>query len=219
MASMVSQPQRRAERGRRRKGLAIVCAGIAGLLLAMLASMIGVPNAVAAEAVDKCVPNAEHGCVSGILQTQDKTPIPDVTVTLGGEEKATATTAKDGAWAFEVNADGECTVSIDKAVAEKYKLGESSATVEIAKKSFSKQRAVVRFDKAAAGSAAKTESGNADSAKSGEQTAANTAQAGDDGKSSRFWARFWQQLYSGCIFGLMLGLMAVGMNLGTAPPT
>ena len=52
MASMVSQPQRRAERGRRRKGLAIVCAGIAGLLLAMLASMIGVPNAVAAEAVD-----------------------------------------------------------------------------------------------------------------------------------------------------------------------
>lgn len=213
MASMVSQPQRRAERGRRRKGLAIVCAGIAGLLLAMLASMIGVPNAVAAEAVDKCVPNAEHGCVSGILQTQDKTPIPDVTVTLGGEEKATATTAKDGAWAFEVNADGEYTVSIDKAVAEKYKLGESGATVEIAKKSFSKQRAVVRFDKAAAGSAAKTESGNADSAKSGEQTAANTAQAGDDGKGSGFWSRFWQQLYSGCIFGLMLGLMAVGMNL------
>ena len=192
MASMVSQPQRRAERGRRRKGLAIVCAGIAGLLLAMLASMIGVPNAVAAEAVDKCVPNAEHGCVSGILQTQDKTPIPDVTVTLGGEEEATATTAED---------------------AEKYKLGESGATVEIAKKSFSKQRAVVRFDKAAAGSAAETESGNADSAKSGEQTAANTAQAGDDGKGSGFWSRFWQQLYSGCIFGLMLGLMAVGMNL------
>lgn len=112
-----------------------------------------------------------------------------------------------------MNADGEYTVSIDKAVAEKYKLGASSATVEIAKKSFSKQRAVVRFDKAVAGSAAKTESGNADSAKSGEQTAANTAQAGDDGKSSGFWARFWQQLYSGCIFGLMLGLMAVGMNL------
>ena len=85
--------------------------------------------------------------------------------------------------------------------------------VEIAKKSFSKQRAVVRFDKAAAGSAAETESGNADSAKSGEQTAANTAQAGDDGKGSGFWSRFWQQLYSGCIFGLMLGLMAVGMNL------
>ena len=36
--------------------------------------------------------------------------------------------------AFEVNADGEYTVSIDKAVAEKYKLGESGATVEIAKK-------------------------------------------------------------------------------------
>ena len=33
--------------------------------------------------------------------------------------------------AFEVNADGEYTVSIDKAVAEKYKLGESGATVEI----------------------------------------------------------------------------------------
>ncbi|EFA22317.1 branched-chain amino acid ABC transporter, permease protein [Bifidobacterium gallicum DSM 20093 = LMG 11596] len=183
------------------------------MMIALLASLVALVafspmQAHAAEAVDKCNPTAEVGCVNGILQTSDKKPIGGVEVTLSGAEKATTTTAADGSWAFAVNADGKYTVTIPKAAMQDNGLKTDSATVEVKKNDFGKQRAVVRFDEASksAGSSAKSNS-------SGSSSSSSSSDSATGPSGSNFTKRFWQQLYSGILFGLMLALMSVGMNL------
>lgn len=203
---------------RRHRFLILTC------MLAMLVPMafLAFPSsAQAAEAVTTCNPTATNGCVNGILQDSGKQPIAGATVTLSGKESATTTTDASGKWAFSVTADGSYTVTIDKSVASGHGLPGNTATVSIDKNDFSKQRAVVRFDKAnaAASSASGKASGSSSSSagKSGSSSATNSASssstASGSSNSSNFGQRFWQQLYSGLIFGLMLALMSVGMNL------
>lgn len=176
-------------------------------------------NAMAAEAVDVCNPTSDNGCINGILQDADKQPIAGATVTLSGKESAETTTDADGKWAFSVADDGDYTVTIDDSVAKEHGLNASSATVTIKKASFDKQRGVVRFDQAGAGSSV---SGTSDSGESDNQSTKSGSGTSDSAESdkqsakkssSNIGKRIWQQLYSGIIFGLMLGLMSVGMNL------
>lgn len=183
----------------RRSGIAIFCSIFAALSMLFI---LPPANAMAAEAVDVCNPTSDNGCINGILQDADKQPIAGATVTLSGKESAETTTDADGKWAFSVADDGDYTVTIDDSVAKEHGLNASSATVTIKKASFDKQRGVVRFDQAGAGSSV---SGTSDSAESDKQSAKKS--------SSNIGKRIWQQLYSGIIFGLMLGLMSVGMNL------
>lgn len=190
---------------RRRWGIPLATAVIA--LLAAFA--INPSQASAAEAVPVCNPTATNGCVNGILQDDAQQPIAGATITLSGKESGTTTTGADGTWAFSVGADGKYTVSLDPSVAKQHGLKGSSETVEIAKASFDKQRAVVRFDKP--GPAASGSTGSSGS--TGESGGSQTASASADSASANFGKRVWQQLYSGIIFGLMLGLMSVGMNL------
>ncbi len=194
------------------------------ILACMLAILVPVAflafpsTARAAQATPTCNPTATNGCVNGILQDSGKQPIAGVTVTLSGKESATTTTDASGKWAFSVTADGSYTVTIDKSVASSHGLPGNTETVSIDKSDFSKQRAVVRFDKTNASPAASSKaSGSASSsnAKSGgsSSTANSSSASSASGSSSNFGQRFWQQLYSGLIFGLMLALMSVGMNL------
>lgn len=130
---------------RRHRFLILTC------MLAMLVPMafLAFPSsAQAAEAVTTCNPTATNGCVNGILQDASKQPVAGATVTLSGKESATTTTDSTGKWAFSVTADGSYTVTIDKSVASSHGLPGNTATVSIDKSDFSKQRAVVRFDKA-----------------------------------------------------------------------
>lgn len=201
--------------------------------LAFTVALVFIPtSAQAAEAVGVCNPTSENGCVNGILQDADQTPIAGATVTLSGQEGAETTTADDGTWAFSVEEDGDYTVTIDESVAEDYGLAASEVTVTVEKSSFTNQRAVVRFDQAASGSSSSSTSGSSsDSASSdsgdtdgsgtaeGEDDTSTAAATGDDevdessSSSSTTVNRVLQQLYSGIIFGLMLGMMSVGMNL------
>lgn len=201
---------------RRHRFLILTC------MLAMLVPMafLAFPSsAQAAEAVTTCNPTATNGCVNGILQDASKQPVAGATVTLSGKESATTTTDSTGKWAFSVTADGAYTVTIDKSVASSHGLPGNTATVSIDKSDFSKQRAVVRFDKAnvADSSSSSKASGSASSsskAKSGSSSSTTSSSTSSTpGSSSNFGQRFWQQLYSGLIFGLMLALMSVGMNL------
>lgn len=201
---------------RRHRFLILTC------MLAMLVPMafLAFPSsAQAAEAVTTCNPTATNGCVNGILQDASKQPVAGATVTLSGKESATTTTDSTGKWAFSVTADGSYTVTIDKSVASSHGLPGNTATVSIDKSDFSKQRAVVRFDKAnvADSSSSSKASGSASSsskAKSGSSSSTTSSSTSSTpGSSSNFGQRFWQQLYSGLIFGLMLALMSVGMNL------
>ncbi|MDC7285620.1 MULTISPECIES: ABC transporter permease subunit [Bifidobacterium] len=202
---------------RRHRFLILTC------MLAMLVPMafLAFPSsAQAAEAVTTCNPTATNGCVNGILQDASKQPVAGATVTLSGKESATTTTDSTGKWAFSVTADGSYTVTIDKSVASSHGLPGNTATVSIDKSDFSKQRAVVRFDKANVtdSSSSGKASGSASSsskAKSGSSssTTDSSSASSSSGSSSNFGQRFWQQLYSGLIFGLMLALMSVGMNL------
>lgn len=198
-------------RRRRRGGTLAVLSALLAVMAALVCMFAATPApAQAAEAVDICNPTAQNGCINGILQDSNKTPIGGVTITLSGEESATTTTGDDGTWAFSVEADGDYTVTLDQSVVSQYGLKSDHQSVEIEKASFDKQRSVVRFDQpatdAATGSSADADggSGSADSAGSA---------SGSGGAWSGFAKRFWQQLYSGIIFGLMLGLMSVGMNL------
>ena len=124
------------------------------ILACMLAILVPVAflafpsTARAAQATPTCNPTATNGCVNGILQDSGKQPIAGVTVTLSGKESATTTTDASGKWAFSVTADGSYTVTIDKSVASSHGLPGNTETVSIDKSDFSKQRAVVRFDKA-----------------------------------------------------------------------
>ena len=176
-------------------------------------------NAMAAEAVDVCNPTSDNGCINGILQDADKQPIAGATVTLSGKESAETTTDADGKWAFSVADDGDYTVTIDDSVAKEHGLNASSATVTIKKASFDKQRGVVRFDQAGAGSSVSGTSDSAESDKQSTKSGSGTSDSAESDKqsakksSSNIGKRIWQQLYSGIIFGLMLGLMSVGMNL------
>lgn len=209
MASTYRSVARCGRRGARWRYLLCVVAVIAAVFLWC---GLNVPQAVAveAEATDRCVPTAEYGCVNGILQDSDQKPIAGVTVTLGGAATGKTTTADDGTWAFKVADDGKYTVTIAQDVAKQYGFAADSATVEIVKSSFSKQRGVVRFDKAAAAKQPSKSRGAADTKQPTTQTHAKTDESA---ASSLTWTRFCQQLYSGIIFGLLLGLMAVGMNL------
>ncbi|MEE1296001.1 MAG: carboxypeptidase regulatory-like domain-containing protein [Bifidobacterium sp.] len=179
--------------------------------LAALADVLAVlamppTTANAAEAVQACTPTADHGCINGILQTADKQPITGAEVTLSGTEAATTTTDSEGKWAFQVDADGKYTVTIPESVAKEAGVASDTADVEIKKSSFSKARAVVRFNTAAAGSSSSSTDKSTDKSTS--------AQATSDGEvKPNVGRRIVQQLYSGVIFGLMLGLMSVGMNL------
>lgn len=210
MASTYRSVARCGRRGARWRHLLCVVAVIAAVFLWC---GLNAPQAVAAEveATDRCVPTAEYGCVNGILQGSDQKPIAGVTVTLGGAATGETTTADDGTWAFKVVDDGKYTVTIPQDVAKQYGFAADSATVEIVKSSFSKQRGVVRFDKAAAAKQPSKSSGAAADAK--QPTTQTHAKTDESAASSVTWARFCQQLYSGIIFGLLLGLMAVGMNL------
>lgn len=201
-------------------GLPIALLAVAAVVMALFVLNPG--PAHAAEAVEVCNPTDSNGCVNGILQDSNKNPISGVTVTLSGKEKATTTTADDGRWAFSVEADGDYTVTIDDSVASKYKFPTSSVDVTVNKSSFSGQRQVVRFDKAATTtkkSASSASSTGGASASSDKATAGSddTADTGSDSSSSsggsNFGRRVWQQLYSGIIFGLMLCLMSLGMSL------
>ncbi|WP_289097235.1 SdrD B-like domain-containing protein [uncultured Bifidobacterium sp.] len=209
MASTYRSVARCGRRGARWRHLLCVVAVIAAVFLWC---GLNVPQAVAVEteAADRCVPTAEYGCVNGILQDSDQKPIAGVTVTLGGAATGETTTADDGTWAFKVADDGKYTVTIAQDVAKQYGFAADSATVEIVKSSFSKQRGVVRFDKAAAAKQPSKSRGAADTKQPTTQTHAKTDESA---ASSVTWTRFCQQLYSGVIFGLLLGLMAVGMNL------
>lgn len=209
MASTYRSVARCGRRGARWRYLLCVVAVIAAVFLwCGLNALQAV--AVEAEATDRCVPTAEYGCVNGILQDSDQKPIAGVTVTLGGAATGKTTTADDGTWAFKVADDGKYTVTIAQDVAKQYGFAADSATVEIVKSSFSKQRGVVRFDKAAAAKQPSKSRGAADTKQPTTQTHAKTDESA---ASSLTWTRFCQQLYSGIIFGLLLGLMAVGMNL------
>lgn len=191
------------------------------ILACMLAILVPVAflafpsTARAAQATPTCNPTASNGCVNGILQDSSKQPISGVTVTLSGKESATTTTDASGKWAFSVTADGSYTVTIDKTVASSHGLPGNTETVSIDKSDFSKQRAVVRFDKANASPAAssKASSSSSGTAKSESLSSASSSTSSASGSSGNFGQRFWQQLYSGLIFGLMLALMSVGMNL------
>lgn len=191
------------------------------ILACMLAILVPVAflafpsTARAAQATPTCNPTASNGCVNGILQDSSKQPISGVTVTLSGKESATTTTDASGKWAFSVTADGSYTVTIDKSVASSHGLPGNTETVSIDKSDFSKQRAVVRFDKANASPAAsgKASGSSSSTAKSGSPSSTSSSTSSASGSSGNFGQRFWQQLYSGLIFGLMLALMSVGMNL------
>lgn len=191
------------------------------ILACMLAILVPVaflafPSTVrAAQATPTCNPTASNGCVNGILQDSSKQPISGVTVTLSGTESATTTTDASGKWAFSVTSDGSYTVTIDKTVASGHGLPGNTETVSIDKSDFSKQRAVVRFDKANASPAAssKASSSSSSTAKSESPSSTSSSTSSASGSSGNFGQRFWQQLYSGLIFGLMLALMSVGMNL------
>lgn len=191
------------------------------ILACMLAILVPVAflafpsTARAAQATPTCNPTASNGCVNGILQDSSKQPISGVTVTLSGKESATTTTDASGKWAFSVTADGSYTVTIDKSVASSHGLPGNTETVSIDKSDFSKQRAVVRFDKASASPAAsgKASASSPSTAKSGSPSSTSSSTSSASGSSGNFGQRFWQQLYSGLIFGLMLALMSVGMNL------
>ena len=144
----------------------------------------------AAEAVKSCNPSAQNGCVSGVLQDASQKPVAGVTITLSGTEKATTTSAADGQWAFSVSADGDYTVSIDPSVASAHGLKASSATVEIDKNSFSKQRGVVRFDTSSSESSSSASSspsdGSSSSSSSGESS--SSASRTEDSGGSTWWS-------------------------------
>lgn len=186
----------------------------------MMLSILLPGQALGAEAVQTCNPTATNGCVNGILQDDSKRPIADIGVTLSGAENAVTTTDASGKWAFSVRTDGKYTVTIDAGVAKDHGLSSSSATVDIDKADFSKQRGVVRFDSStttahndtSSGSASADDHGDESAATSGSGTQDSTA-IGSKASSSNFGSRVWQQLYSGVIFGLMLALMSMGMNL------
>ena len=200
----------------RRSGIAIFCSIFAALSMLFI---LPPANAMAAEAVDVCNPTSDNGCINGILQDADKQPIAGATVTLSGKESAETTTDADGKWAFSVADDGDYTVTIDDSVAKEHGLNASSATVTIKKASIDKQRGVVRFDQAGAGSSVSGTSDSAESDKQSTKSGSGTSDSAESDKqsakksSSNIGKRIWQQLYSGIIFGLMLGLMSVGMNL------
>lgn len=194
--------------GRRHRLGFMLLTAVFALLMALSIAMPS--RASAAEAVPTCNPTATNGCVNGILQDADKQPIANVTLTLSGQEKATATTDAEGKWAFSVNADGKYTVTMDESVAKDHGLKAATAEVEIKKSSFDKARQVVRFDKPVAASSSSSSS----STKSGSSSSSSTASSADgSAASANIGKRIWQQLFSGIIFGLMLGLMSVGMNL------
>ena len=188
---------------RRHRFLILTC------MLAMLVPMafLAFPSsAQAAEAVATCNPTATNGCVNGILQDASKQPVAGATVTLSGKESATTTTDSTGKWAFSVTADGSYTVTIDKSVASSHGLPGNTATVSIDKSDFSKQRAVVRFDKANV--ADSSSSGKASgSASSSSKTKSGSSSSTTDSSSASSTSG------SSSNFGLMLALMSVGMNL------
>ena len=197
---------------------------LAAFVMAVVFAIALQPTAaLAAEATDTCNPTASNGCVNGILQDADKTPISGATVTLSGAESATTTTGADGKWAFKVTADGDYTVTIDESVASQHGLAAHEASVTIKKSDFSKSRGVVRFDQASAANGASSGSGSSSSGASGSSGTGSASSSGSSANSeasksgssvgANIGGRIWQQLYSGIIFGLMLGLMSVGMNL------
>lgn len=190
----------------------MVLAFAAVIVLVLCALWAPAAAAAEAEATGTCVPTAEFGCVNGILQTADKKPLAGVTVTLGGTETGKTTTADDGTWAFKVADDGSYTVMIPQDIASACGFTTNSAEVDIVKKSFSKQRGVVRFDKATQSAPPTAIDDGASSARQpASASMGNTTEQAQP--SSASWTRFCQQLYSGIIFGLLLGLMSVGMNL------
>lgn len=163
-----------------------------------------------------CVPDADTGCVQGIIRTSAGDPAPGVSLELkaaAGSDTQQVSTDETGRWAFTVDEAGEYTVTVDAATLPKgqYVKSQASRTVSVAL--FATGSALFPLtDDAAAAAPSDDEKGS--STQSPGTTNQSGAQPSATSASGEFsWPRFWQQAASGIRMGLLLSLAAVGLSL------
>ncbi len=183
-------------------------------LFALLASLFALTfQSLPAHAAD-CVPDAQTGCIQGLIKTSDGEPAPDIELALTGSgANGTASTDANGRWVFSVTRAGEYTVTIDQSTlpAGQYVKSADSRTVQVAL--FESVSALFPLtDDPTAVSEPELAEETQETAPADEEDS-ETVTAPQTSAESNFWPRFWQQGASGIRIGLLLALGAVGLSL------
>lgn len=182
-------------------------------LLAFLVSMFTLSfQSLPAHAAD-CVPDAQTGCIQGLIKTSTGEPAGGVELSLSGQG-ATDTTSTDenGRWVFTITRAGEYTVQAAESSlpdGQFLKSGDSR-TVQVAL--FESVSALFPLTDDATAVVEPTPATDEPSpTATDDEPGASTSN--QTGASSSFWPRFWQQGASGIRVGLLLALGAVGLSL------
>ncbi|QNN63821.1 branched-chain amino acid ABC transporter permease [Leucobacter denitrificans] len=182
-------------------------------LIALLASFFALTfQSLPAHAAD-CVPDAQTGCIQGLIKTSTGEPAADIELALTGSgANETAATDADGRWVFTVTRAGEYTVTVDQSTlpAGQYFKSADSRTVQVALFESVSALFPLTDDPAAVSEPEPAE--DAQETDAAEETT-ETADAPRTSAESNFWPRFWQQGASGIRIGLLLALGAVGLSL------
>ena len=207
-------------------------------LIALIVSFLGLSfQAFPAHAAD-CVPDAQTGCIQGIVKSSAGDPLPGIEIALSGVDAAADTaTDANGRWVFPVTAGGTYTVSLntDTLPEGQYPKASQTRSVEVALFESASALFPLTDDPDAAAPPAATPGTGSDAGADGGtaadtngQTAADTdgdtgadagtgagasPQTGQSATNSFSWPRFWQQAASGLRMGLLLALGAVGLSL------
>lgn len=187
-------------------------------LLALFVSFFALSfQALPAHAADAvCTPDAQTGCVQGIIKSPVGDPLPDVEVSITGKGVNAATATDDaGRWVSSVKNAGTYTVTLQTDSLPEGLFAKATDTREVSVKLY--ETASVLFPLTDDPSAAVTPGGTTgdgsattESDDSDEAVSPTTKPSSSAGFS---WPRFWQQAASGLRMGLLLALGAVGLSL------
>ena len=184
-------------------------------LFALLASFFALSfQSMPAQAAD-CVPDAQTGCVQGLIKTSDGEPASDIELSLTGQgADEQASTDANGRWVFSVSEPGEYTVTADQSSLPEGQYFKSANTRTVQVALFESVSALFPLtdDPAAVSTPEPAPDEEAPSAAPDDEANAPAA-TGTDSASNSFWPRFWQQGASGIRIGLLLALGAVGLSL------
>lgn len=194
---------------------------VVGLLLALLALLLGASPASAA--VEVCQPGPEVACLGGTIRTAAGEPAVGVELDVVGPETVTAVTGADGRWTARLTAPGDYVVTVDTATLPP---GESLRDPAANPRTV----AVVLGSSAGAlfplGEPPATSGGSDGDGGTGTDASAppttggegaepglDTAPTGTATSAGFSWGRLAQQASAGVVFGTLLALASVGLSL------
>lgn len=162
---------------------------------------------------ETCTPSPTTGCVQGVIKSSDGEPLAGIELSLtgAGGEQSTATD-ENGRWVFEIERDGEYTVTANAATLPEGQFFKSAdaRTVNVALFDSVSALFPLTDDPAATQAPEKPQTPTVT-----EQPSENATQSTEkqSASASFSWPRFWQQGASGIRIGLLLALGAVGLSL------